>query len=243
MACHSLSASLPPGSLCEVGRGVYVVSPELCLVQMARRSTRLGLVRLLFELCGLFSVRSDLPRGLLQRDTALTSIALVGRYLEEAKGVRGVEEVALAAKYARDRAASPREATLVMLLCLPFAMGGYALPHPLLNFESRVSGIASNMTDRRWCSADLCWPEARLIVEYDSDREHASPPSIASDAARRDALAAMGYGVLTVTNDQIKSYGAVESLAKLISRRLGRRWRKPEYDASARRRDLRRRLL
>ena len=47
--------------------------------------------------------------------------------------------------------------------------------------------------------ADICWPEARLVVEMDGSKWHNSPGRIEHDKRRDAELAAMGYLTIRVT--------------------------------------------
>ena len=60
-ACGSLDiivlrGSLPEGSLWEIGKGVYVCSPELCFALLARGSFDRHLLEIGCELCGTYSL-------------------------------------------------------------------------------------------------------------------------------------------------------------------------------------------
>jgi very-short-patch-repair endonuclease len=47
--------------------------------------------------------------------------------------------------------------------------------------------------------------EARLIIEVDSDRHHTSTLDVAADRRRDDAFRAAGFGVLRITEDEIRN--------------------------------------
>jgi very-short-patch-repair endonuclease len=51
---------------------------------------------------------------------------------------------------------------------------------------------------------DLLWRSARVIVEYDSDAFHSGPAAGRRDAARHNALTALGYTVIHVTRDELR---------------------------------------
>ena len=89
---------------------------------------------------------------------------------------------------------------------------------------------------------DLCWPEARLDVEYQSRENHEGELSRIRDSRRANALAAMGWTVLGVTNDELNSLAATDAVAEAIRRHLGKRLRTNVSDWHARKLRLRRRL-
>ena len=60
-----------------------------------------------------------------------------------------------------------------MLLCLPYSLGGYGLPHPTMNAEMPLpKNVAA--TGRSSLRCDLYWPAVRLDVEYDSAEFHSA---------------------------------------------------------------------
>lgn len=241
--CHVWSSRLSGASLCMVGKGVYVISPEFCLLVAATRGDRIDLLLLILEFCGYYSLRPDIPKGMTQRRAPLTSVSSIWAFVDERRGQPGSYKLVRAMKFAVDGIASPMEAVLYMLLCLPQRMGGYGIPAPIPNFESSLFGLSAEMTEKSWCSTDLYWPEANLIVEYDSDAEHTGGRKIASDARRRNAITGMASEVITVTNEQLHDEQNFDAIAHFIMSRIGHRWHEPSYDFARVRGELRRRLL
>ena len=124
-----------------------------------------------------------------------------------------------------DKSASPAESELVALLCAKQTLGGYGLPLPMMNYRVDVVGEGRKCTPRKFFVLDLFWQSARLDVEYDSDPFHTSAAGISSDAERRNALQAMGFSVITVTNGQVSSADLLDDAACAIARALGIRFR------------------
>jgi len=135
-------------------------------------------------------------------------------------GISGYKKVSRAMRYILDGSASPMETMLVMLLTLPYKLGGYGLPAPELN--KRIS--AGTEIKKRWGKAfyvcDLFWQEVNLAVEYDSDLYHTGAKRIASDSKKRLDLAMLGIDVITVTSIQIRNNTSFNSIAKLIAKKL-----------------------
>ena len=81
------------------------------------------------------------------------------------------------------------------------------------------------MTGRSYCKADLCWPKAKLCVEYDSKEYHLEPERQESDSRRRNTLVALGFTMMVVSWGQIADSGAFNRLAQQIARKTGKRLR------------------
>jgi very-short-patch-repair endonuclease len=92
-----------------------------------------------------------------------------------------------AAHYVREGVDSPMETRLRMLIVL----GG--LPEPVVNFKL----YNDDGTWRR--RFDLCYPEIKLIVEYDGRHHAESPAQWESDLERREEFDDEGYRILIVT--------------------------------------------
>jgi len=93
-----------------------------------------------------------------------------------------------ALRFVADNAASPMEAVLVMLLTLPYRLGGYGLPMPELNGIIYPKKRVSQFAGKSFYRGDLLWRDAGVVAEYNSDLEHASQNRIAMDAIRRSDL-------------------------------------------------------
>ena len=125
-----------------------------------------------------------------------------------------------------------------MLLCLPTAMGGYALPKPTLNPEVTLDANARALYPHLVARPDLFWEEKRLDVEYDGDA-HEGGESRAKDAGRLAALEVEGITVVTLTYPQVASALAFDVVARRIGRMLGAPVRiRMKNDGHARRRLL-----
>jgi hypothetical protein len=68
---------------------------------------------------------------------------------------------------------------------------------------------------------DLLWDDAHLAIEYDSDAFHTASRRIANDARRRDVLTELGYRVITVTTEHMRSAPEIERVATLVAKHLG----------------------
>ena len=103
---------------------------------------------------------------------------------------RGVLNARRALPVLDPRAESPGESLARAHLVLA------ALPRPHCNLDI--------FDDGQWLArADMAWPDARLIVEYDG-AWHLDEKRRRSDAARRNLLQAAGWRVIVLTADDLK---------------------------------------
>ena len=215
------------GSFAKASPGVYVSTPEACFLQMATVLSLVHLVQLGMELCGSYTMQ-PLARGGFEQREPLSSVETLARYLAKASNVRGVGKARQAIRYIADGSASPAETNVVILLCFPTSLGGYGLPLPLLNKRIDVSSKNQSLTRSSHFKCDLFWPQIKTAVEYDSDFWHFGEDRQAKDAARRNALEAMGVTMVTMTKRQLYDARETDRVAAIVARRLKR------YHASSR---------
>ncbi|WP_417341431.1 hypothetical protein [Gordonibacter urolithinfaciens] len=154
----------------------------------------------------------------------------------------GARKVQRILPYLADGSASARESKLALILGLPLSRGGYGLGIPLMNYEVSANSAARAISGRRSFRCDLCWPEAKLDVEYQSREHHEGEVSRLRDSRRANALVAMGWIVIGVTNDELDSMLATDTIAASIRKRLGKRLQMSFPDHHARKLRLRREL-
>ena len=219
------------GSVCLAG-DMLVCSPEFCFLQVCADVRRLVaddledkfylviLVELGCELCGLYS-RQNTPRGHKKRRNPLTNTGELLYYLGRIGATYGARRMREALFWIADGLASPMETALYMMLCLPTAVGGCAIPRPIVNWKLLVAPHLRAKTQREHVVPDLCWPEARLVVEYDSDEDHRGQGR--EDQERRELLQDMGYIVVVFHSDDVMDGKKFDQKAKSITSHLGRR--------------------
>lgn len=76
---------VPEGLLLRAAPGVYVAGPELCFIQMAGVTSRVGAVVLGYELCGEYAHFSELVSGYYEREP-LTSVARISAAIDALEG-------------------------------------------------------------------------------------------------------------------------------------------------------------
>lgn len=216
---HSTRVPLPRKSILSVSSTIDVVSPELCLAQMAAEMDGIELIQLCSEFCGFYTL-ADGRRGDFLARLPLTSVARLAAYSERLQGAKGLGAFRATLPVLSDGSASPRETAMYLLLCLPRARGGYGLPKPELNKAVPLSSAVAKGFGSGAYVADMVWAEQRVIVEYDGLEGHTGRDRIARDASRRDALVAEGYDLFVVTNDQILNRKAFEEITKAVARKL-----------------------
>lgn len=235
---HLCKAGLPLSSAARAGRGLYVLSPEICFMQAAESLSLPELVFLGLELCGTYAPPRPGTAGLVQRTTPLTSTDVLERTLAQLPNVRNRARATRALRLVADGAASPMESMATVLLSMPRRYGGFGLPTPLLNQRIDFDDTTRDIARRSYAVADLFWPHARIDVEYEGRAYHESPASMASDKARANALAHMGIRTISLFSEHIQYDHALYPMAQEIARALGVRMGPHEQDSQSRERRL-----
>lgn len=220
---HPWTRDIPAAAFASAGPDFVVASPELCFLQLATTLSLEQLIHLGYELCGTYA---PLPGGsLIHRDKPLTSVKKLTAFVESASEIPGRKKTLRALRYILEGTASPRETALAMMLSLPHTLGGYGLPVPVLNLRLETTQSVKSRTDRSHYRADLCWPDFRLCLEYDSASYHLSPEQQESDARRRNSLIVLGYIVMTVSPHQLTDSASFNRLAQQVAAFIGKRLR------------------
>lgn len=240
---YTTQASIPPGSFCRIDEHYALASPEYLFVQFAKKLPRTLLIKLGYELCGTFSPVKLADEKLLRRAEPLTTLERLSKFIGCAGGMPGIVQARVALKYVKERAASAREGDISMTASLPFRMGGYGMCGFLLNYRVIYDRAAARMAGRRYADCDLCWPDAKLDVEYDSDLHHGSFEDVARDKTRANALSHMGYRTIFVTNDQFSDMRTCNELMYDIARITGQRLRGKRDEIPSQRYELHKTLL
>lgn len=219
---------------------VLVSTPELALVQAATQEKNLvALLELGWELCGSYRTARTSLQPAYQVEPLTTTKALRD-FVSRNASLDGAGKVARILPYFADGSASPRETKLALILGLPMMHGGQGLGIPSMNHEVPANGAAWAISHRKSFRCDACWPEAKLDVEYQSKENHEGENSRIRDSRRANALVAMGWTVVGVTNDELDSLVAMDVIADGLRRHLGKRKRTSIPDHHARKLKLRR---
>ena len=229
------STPLPSHAFIKIDRQYAMSTPEFAFAQLAARITLVQLIELGYELCGTYV--SERYGPVTYRAKPATTVAKLRRLIEAAPRFHGRANAKRALKYIIGGSASPRETQLAMLLSLPYLLGGYGFPQPLLNH--RIDLPDSRKTGKRYLVCDQYWPKSKLDLEYDSDEFHAEKHKLADDARRRVALEAIGVKSINVSNDDLASGWAFNELANNLARITGKRITRCDHKTIEQRRQLR----
>ena len=221
LVTHVVSGTLPPSSLYRVSDSIAVSSPELTCLHLMRGARALPLIELLCEWCGLYALG---PYGgnCAYKRPPVTDLSLLHEFVSQARAIRGHSSLEQVLSHVGERLASPRETEFFLMLTLPPNLGGFGLPIPAVNQQIPLKATSfAHLSAHDYFEADLIWPEAWLVVEYDGFDDHErTAAQIAADKERRSVLAAMGYTVVVVTKRDIVRMQALERKAGQIATAL-----------------------
>lgn len=230
---HVYPRPIPRDLLYRAQEGLYLTGPDLCFALMAAELGTVDLALLGNELVGSYAPYPPSPYGIVER-TPLTSLDRLRRTVGQLGGRRGCARARACLELLLPGAASPMESRLALYLTLPRHLGGYGLPAPMLNMTFDADGRTRRLDAHRY-RGDLCWPEARVAVEYDSDAAHTGSQRIAEDTRRRNELVDRGITVVGVTRQQAHSFHELDRVAHVVARLLGHRMRERRSDQPQRR--------
>ena len=230
--CHVAPPSLREAPFFPVADGIFAPSPELALVESARGHTISEVALWGTMLCGSFAL-SETDSG-IARTSALATVDSLEQTSRNHTDIPGCKTVRSAIPWILAGTASPREAALALALTLPTHLGGYGLLHPRANYRIDISPRGKGLAQRHYYVADLCWPDSRIVVEYDSDEFHLSPRQHYLDTMKRTTLEEMGYRVISITRQQLSTPQKFERIAAVIAKSLHRPLRIRTKDFQAR---------
>lgn len=243
ITCSVFDRRIPSSAFVNAGDGVFVASPELCLLIEARTAAFANLVETGYEFCGSYRLAALSDAGMLSDQLPLTSTSKLQSFLSRARNLNGVDAARKAVPHILPNSESPKESQLSILSSFPGRLGGYGFPQPTLNHPVRISEKARGRSVGRTCRCDLFWPDAKLDVEYDSRLHHAGETEQEKDSARRTALAYAGILVITVSSDQLHTRSEMDKVAHAMAKRLGTRCRSRARDWELKQIRLRSQLL
>lgn len=229
----------PRGSLAKAGAGLFAYSPALCILDAARSIDTPQLLMLMEELCGLWSLPetgpvdtghfndaidfTDKPCGYFEASPCLAADELRA-FIARAPGLRGQQHAERAARHALGNARSPMESIMGLMFSLPHAQGGLNCGNVILNYKIRLSTAAARIANMPYVIADAYLPESQTILEYNG-AYHDAPGIRKRDENRTLALQSMGFSVFRINNEQLRDPDALESIARIIFKARGLRYR------------------
>lgn len=238
---HLCSSELPRNSFLQITDGVYMAITPLAFAQESTRLEPCTRYELAFELCGTY-VRGRMDMPTRYNITPLATTKSLANYLQNNSRIRGTQGALRALHYVTNNSASPRETHLALIMGLPSLQGGGSLGMPRMNFAVETTAAAFRLSGRRSHRCDLCWPSLKLDVEYQSHECHHGETNRIRDSRRTNALMSMGYTVIGVTNNELDSFSAMETIMQTIRKQLGKRSRTKLVDYQERKLELRQQL-
>ena len=199
---------------------VFVTSPELLFVLLAKRLSFVQLLEVGFELCGSYRLMDGIPSYDLE---PLTTAARLRSFAKRAEGIHGRTAAIKAAQWIVDGSGSPAETALAIVFGLPCRYGGYGLGGFLLNSELALNAPAAHMLGRDALRPDFYWPAAKYPAEYDSSLYHSSRDQAEYDERRRNAYAAMGTSVAVIRPRHLIDSALLDEAAASIRKNIGQK--------------------
>lgn len=239
---HRCAIPLSYGSFYKIERGIYVASPPLAFIQMTSQTKdKISLIELGYELTGTYQTLRTATTARYQVPS-LTSVRALRDYANRNASLNGAQKVLNVVRYITDGSASARETKQALVLGLPHRYGGAGLGIPHMNYKVETSREARAITGKKYFRCDLCWPEAKLDVEYQSRAWHEGEEHRISDSRRTHALTAMDWTVVAITGSELDSLTATDVIAQSLRKRLGIHSQIRIADYHARKLKLRRQL-
>ena len=220
---HYSRLAYPPGSFYSLGGGLFIASPELAFLQMGEYLNTVQLTEAATNLCARFYTDIHSAR-ICRRSRQLVSIASLAAYLHRMHHVNGAQKSIAALRNAHEGSESPMETAVQLLLGMPKRLGGAGFPAYVCNHEISP-GRHARLAAQRCFRADICWPERRVIVEYDGKAFHRDAHR---DKRRINALEALGWRVFSLTSSDLFDLEVFELFLRQVARAIGYRMQLPK---------------
>ena len=225
----------------KLDRDIAIVGIELCALQAATYLPFRELVEYYFELCGAYSLGATATASYVERP-ALTSIVKLKHFFNTLSACDGLIAARKAIKCVRDGCRSPMETAFVMMLTLPKSEGGLGIRAIETDYEIKVANVARKLTRRSKFYMDAYLKRSRIDIEYNGFH-HDTEENRAIDEERKNALAAMGYGIITVSRHSFMHTAAFGRIMEIIQRKEGIRPSRLPKDFKVRQEELRQFVL
>lgn len=217
---HVWSAPLPADAFYRLAPGILICSPGFCLQQLCDGASTAQAAATAMEVCGCYALSARAPHGFHERPPLETPEDLAAR-LEREHG-RGARRAREALRLVVPGSRSPMETVVVLFFTLPVELGGCGLPAPQVNVRVEIPDDLRAALRRPYLVVDLCWPDQRIILEYDSYTWHLSPHSFDGTQSRNEGLRDEGWMVRSVTAGILADDGLRRLLVSRVMQRFGR---------------------
>lgn len=208
---HVSAADLPKGSFVKLRKDLYVSSPELCLVQMARYLSEIKLVELAMNLCASYYIH-PLTDKIETRKHRLTTPETLSEYARRSS-LRGSVKVANCISLAIPDSRSPVETKLSALLRQAPSRGGEGFPGHTLNYHVDAKEHAE-IAEQDDFYIDIAYADPQVGIEYYGEEFH---KDTAKDRRRLNALRSLGWNILTVEKQQLYNPGLFALFANQLA--------------------------
>jgi len=214
--------ALPNGSFISLADKILIASPEYCFLTFSRSLPFEKLVEFSNNLCSMYLIDKSAEHG-QSSFLPICTVKSISKYLSQVENFKGIIVARKAIKYSVDNSNSPMESKLAVILIIPRSRGGYGLPKMKMNYHAELSKRASKLIGRDSIMVDMCWPEEKVVVEYDSDETHLNSKQHEFDKARINALTQSGYTVITITKKDLYSINKLDTIVDTIRKALNLR--------------------
>ena len=226
-ASHVWKGELPPGSVIDLGQGLFCSSAELVALQLGPGLSELELTVLLCEMMGTYSLDLGAPGKMCQRPDPLTDPGRLETFISLCGRRRGISALRRAVKLAIPGSASPMETKLALRLCLPTSKRGYGLKLLSMNEPLEVGRIGERFEAKGIRKPDILiapWPgsdASPVAVEYDGEEFHMTREGVLRDTVRGNELKAMGIGEYRVNSELYRNINYMEDLVSKVREDAG----------------------
>ena len=229
VALHICNSKVLPSMLLPIDTDLkgFVTSPEFTYLQVASKLDFIGTILAGSALCSDYFLNQNGHGGVSQRQNGpLTSRAVIAKFLATQGRKRGIVPAKRALQHIVEKARSPRETSLALLLCLPYNLGGFNLGTVELNrpieLENRYGEKITRIPDLTIQLKDKRQKRATVLLDYDPAVTHFGVQKITRDLDRENELVT---GVqcphFSVSGEMLKSFESVQGLVRQIRESTG----------------------
>lgn len=226
---HVCQSMMLPSSLLPIDTDLkgFVTSPEFTYLQVASKLDFIGTILAGSALCSDYFLNQNGHGGVSQRQNGpLTNRTAIAKFLSTQERKRGIVPAKRALQHIVEKARSPREASLALLLCLPYNLGGFNLGTVELNrpieLENRYGEKITRIPDLTIQLKDKRQKRAMVLLDYDPAATHSGVQKITRDLDRENELVT---GVqcphFSVSGEMLKSFESVQGLVRQIRESTG----------------------
>ena len=226
---HVCQSMMSLSSLLPIGADLkgFITSPEFTYLQIASKLDFIGTILAGSALCSDYFLNQDGHGGVSQRQNGLlTNRAAIAKFLATQERKRGIIPAKRALQHIVEKARSPREASLALLLCLPYNLGGFNLGAVELNkpikLENRYGEKITRVPDLTIQLKDKRQKRATVLLDYDPAVTHSGNQKVMRDLDRENELVTdVQCPHFSVSGEMLKSFESVQGLVRQIRASTG----------------------